>query len=151
MFLKFKATLLILLLCFQYGCLGIIVKKPSFSLKNVSLTLQSAQKGEASLTLEIVNPNRFKLHFKSLEYRFSIAGRQAGAGLFSQPFHISPESAKEVTVPLAIEFESLSAPLKLLIRGQDIPYSIEGTLHVKILWSSIKVPFAKDDHISFFR
>ena len=143
MFLKFKAALLILLLCFQYGCLGIIVKKPIFSLEDISLTLQGVQKGEASLAVEIKNPNRFNLHFKSLEYRFVLEDREAAKGIYVESFEVPALSTRKVTLPLTMAFPDLVGPLKSLILGKDIPYRIEGTLYIKVLWRSIAIPFMK--------
>ena len=44
-----KVVLIIVLICLQYACLSWIVEKPTFALKEVSLTLQSMKELEALL------------------------------------------------------------------------------------------------------
>ena len=142
--LKLRVTLVIILLCFQYACLDRVVEKPSFTLKNVSLNLHSMKELKTLLTVEVNNPNRFDLHFKSLEYRFSFENREAAQGVYETPFDVPASSTKEVSIPLDITFSDLQTPLKSLIRGKEIPYRIEGTLYLKVLWGTLSIPFVKE-------
>jgi LEA14-like dessication related protein len=141
---KLQILLIVALFCCQYACLDRMVAKPTFTLKDVSLSLQGMKELQALLTLEVNNPNRFSLNFQSLEYRFFFENRETARGQYNQTFTIPASSTQELSIPLSMEFKDLGSPLKSLIRGKDVPYRIEGTLHLKVLWGSITIPFSKD-------
>lgn len=71
-----KIVLVMVLLCLQYGCLGWIVEKPTFDLKEVSLTLHSMKKLEAVLTVFVNNPNHYDLTVTSFDYRISLGKKK---------------------------------------------------------------------------
>ena len=139
--------LILAVLCFLCSCVDRFAEKPTLTLKEVSLTLHSMKELKALLTVEIRNPNSFALNFKSLEYQFALENREAGRGIYDEPFQVPPSSTRTVTIPLAIEFDDLGSCIKSFIRGKDIPYKIEGILRLKLLWGSLKIPFAKEGHI----
>jgi LEA14-like dessication related protein len=139
-----KVALIIILLCLQYACLGWIVEKPTFVLKDVSLTLHSMKELKTRITVEIKNPNRYSLNFESLEYRLALENHETGRGRYTESFEVPPNSVKEISIPLTMEFDGLGTHLKSFLLGKDIPYKIEGTVHLKVLWGSIAIPFLKD-------
>ena len=134
-------AIIVLMLC---SCLDRFVEKPTFILKDVSLTMNGMKELKALLTIEVRNPNRFSLHFESLEYRLSLDNREAARGRYAEPFQVPPASAKEVAVPLNIGFDDLGSHIKALIKGKGLPYRIQGTLHLKALWGSMSIPFNKE-------
>ncbi len=139
-----KIIFVITLLCLQYACLDRIVEKPTFTLKDVSLTLHSMKELKARLTVEVINPNRYSLNFESLEYQFALKNREAAKGRYAEAFEVPPHSSKEITIPLAMELDGMSSYLKSFIMGKDIPYKLEGTVQLKVLWGSITLPFLKE-------
>ncbi|MBN1545332.1 MAG: LEA type 2 family protein [Syntrophaceae bacterium] len=145
---KLKIALVVILLCLQYACVDRFVEKPTFILKNISLSLQSMKELQALLTVEVNNPNRFSLKFNSLEYRFFFENREAASGVYTDSIELPAASVKEVAIPLTVEFADLGTPLKSLIRGKDVPYRIEGTLHLKVLWGSIAIPLIKEGSLN---
>jgi len=134
---------LVALLSLLCSCLDRIVEKPTFILKDASLTLHDMAVLKALLTVEVQNPNRFSLQFQSLEYRFFLDGRESAKGKYAEPFEVPPSSTEEVAIPLTIGFNDLGSHLKKVIKGKDIPYRIEGTLQLKALWGSLAIPFNK--------
>ncbi len=134
---------LVALLSLLCACLDRIVEKPTFILKDASLTLHDMAVLKALLTIEVQNPNRFSLQFRSLEYCFVLDGREAAKGKYAEPFEVPASSTEEITIPLTIGFNDLGSHLKKVIKGKDIPYRIEGTLHLKALWGDLAIPFDK--------
>ncbi|HOO41398.1 MAG TPA: LEA type 2 family protein [Syntrophales bacterium] len=135
-------------LCLLCSCVGRIAEKPAFALKEVSLTLHSMKELKALLTVEVKNPNKFALNFKSLEYRFVLDQQEAGKGVYAEPFQVPASSAREITIPLTIGFDDMGTCFKSFILGKDVPYKVEGTVHLKLLWGSVKIPFAKEGHLN---
>lgn len=129
------------LLC---SCLDQIVEKPTFILKDVSLTVHSMKELDVLFTVDVRNPNRYSLYVDSLEYHFSLNNHEAARGRYSESFEVQPASVKEITVPLTIGINNLGSNIKTLIHGEGIPYRIEGTLHLKVLWGSMAIPFVKE-------
>ena len=140
----FKIAFILVVLCLQYACLDRVVEKPTFTLKDVSLTLHSMKELKARLTVEVKNPNRYSLNFESLEYQFALENRQAAKGRYAEAFEVAPLSTREITIPLAMGLDDMGSHLKSFIMGKDIPYKIEGTVHLKVLWGSIAIPFIKE-------
>ncbi|MDX9745917.1 MAG: LEA type 2 family protein [Syntrophales bacterium] len=139
-----RMIFVLVILCLHCACLDRIVEKPAFTLKNVSLTLHSMKELKARLTVEVQNPNGYSLSFRSLEYRFALENREAAQGCYAEAFEVPPQSAREITIPLTMELDGMGSPLKSFLMGRDIPYKIEGTVHLKILWGSLALPFLKE-------
>lgn len=136
------------LLCLQYGCLGWIVEKPTFDLKEVSLTLHSMKKLEAVLTVFVNNPNHYDLTVTSFDYRISLGEKEVGKGFYNEPIRIPKDSRQEIKIPLTAEFDNLGAIFKSYLAGQDVPYHLEGTVLVKVLWGRTKIPLSREGHLN---
>jgi LEA14-like dessication related protein len=141
-----KVVLIIVLLCLQYACLGWIVEKPTFALKEVSLTLHSMKELEALLTVSVDNPNRYDLTVTSFEYRILLGEKEMSKGSYNEPIRIPKTSQQEIKIPLSAEFDNLGAIFKAYISGQDIHYRVEGIVHVKALWGSTTIPLVREGH-----
>lgn len=140
----FKVVFIMVMVCLQYACLDRIVEKPTFTLKDVSLTLHSMKELKARLTVEIQNPNGYSLNFEALEYRLALENHETAKGRYTETFEVPARSTKEITIPLTMDFDGMGAHLKSYLLGKDIPYKIEGTLHLKVLWGSIALPLLKE-------
>ncbi|MCE5265513.1 MAG: LEA type 2 family protein [Deltaproteobacteria bacterium] len=144
----FRMIFILAALCLLCSCVDRIAEKPTFTLKEVSLKLHSMKELKALLTVEVKNPNNYALNFKSLEYHFLLDNQEAGKGIYAEPFQVPPSSARTVTIPLTMEFDGMDSCIKSFIRGKDIPYKVEGNFRLKLLWGSIKIPFAKEGHFN---
>lgn len=139
-----KMLFVMALLFLQYACLDRVLEKPTFTLKDVSLTLHGMKELKARLTVEVKNPNRYSLNFESMEYEFVLENYQTAKGRYAEAFEVSPQSAREITIPLTMELDGMGSHLKSFILGKDISYKIEGMVHLKVLWGSIAIPFLKE-------
>ena len=59
---------LLILPLFLASCLGWILEKPSFALREIIVTPRSLMEMSLLLGLDVQNPNRFDLTLKSFEY-----------------------------------------------------------------------------------
>jgi len=144
----FRIIFILAVLCLLCSCVDRIAEKPTFTLKEVSLKLHSMKELKALLTVEVKNPNGFALNFKSLEYQFLLDNREAGRGVYAEPFQVPPSSAREITIPLTLKVDNMGSYVKSFILGKDIPYKVEGNVRLKLLWGSITIPFAKEGHFN---
>lgn len=142
----FKIALVTVLICLQYACLDWIVEKPTFAVKEVSLTLHAMKKMEALLTVSVNNPNSYELTVTSVDYRILLGDKEVGKGLYSDTIRIPKASRQEIKIPLSAEFDNLGAIFKSYISGQDVRYRVEGTVHVKVLWGSAKIPLIREGY-----
>jgi LEA14-like dessication related protein len=142
-----KIVFVMVLLCLQYGCVGWIVEKPTFALKEVSLTLHSMKKLEAVLTVFVNNPNHYNLTVTSFDYRISLGDKEVGKGFYNEPIRIPKDSQQEIKIPLTAEFDNLGSIFRSYLSGQDVPYHVDGTVHVKVLWGSTEIPLVREGHL----
>lgn len=132
--------------CLLYGCLGWIMEKPTFALREVSLSLQSMKKLEALLTISVNNPNRYDLTVTSVGYTIFLGEKEVGNGLYTEPIQIRKASRQEIKIPLSAEFDNLGTIFKSYLSGQDVSYRVEGTVQVKALWGTAKIPLSREGH-----
>jgi LEA14-like dessication related protein len=143
-----KIVCMLTVLCLQFSCVGWIVEKPSFVLREVSLTLHSMKELKALLTVSVNNPNPYDLTVTSVDCRIFLRDKEAGKGFLTEPIRVPKASQTEIKIPLTAEFGDLGPILKSYLAGKDVPYRIEGTVHVKVLWGRTEIPLAKEGHLN---
>jgi LEA14-like dessication related protein len=125
-----------------------IVEKPTFALKEVSLTLHSMKKLEVLLTVAVNNPNPYDITVTSVDYRIFLGNKEVGKGLYANPIRIPKTSRTEIKIPLTAEFGNLNSIFKSYLSGQGVPYRVEGTVHVKALWGRTTIPLTRDGRLN---
>jgi LEA14-like dessication related protein len=135
---------------FLVSCLGWILEKPSFVLREITLNPRSITELNILLSLDIQNPNRFDLTLVSFEYTVYIDNEVIGNGRLEKELLIPSSSITRVQAPVAANFKNLAGSLKAVFAGftgKDVSYKIEGKADVKTLFGSFNFPFSKEGRI----
>ncbi len=140
------AALCILCVLFT-GCLGWILEKPTFVVREISLKPRSLAEMELRLGIEVHNPNRFDLTLTSLDYTIFIEDRKIGECRLEQTFRIPSASTTTIRAPLSVRFKDLGGGVRAILTGGEIPYRIEGSAGIKTVFGSGTFPFTKDGRL----
>ncbi len=135
---------------FLVSCLGWILEKPSFVLREIILSPRSLIEMSLLLSLDVQNPNRFDLKLTSFEYTVYLNNEEIGNGRLEKELLIPSSSITRVQAPVAANFKNLAESLKSVISGlagKDVAYKIEGKVNVKALYGSFNFPFSQEGRI----
>jgi LEA14-like dessication related protein len=133
---------------FLASCLSWIIEKPSFVLREITLSPRSLKETNLLLGLEVQNPNRLDLTLKSFEYTVSLNNEEIGNGRLEKELLIPSSSITRLQAPVVAKFKDLGGSLKAIITGDDVPYKIEGKADVKTAFGSLSFQFSKEGHIN---
>jgi LEA14-like dessication related protein len=142
--------LLLTLPFFLASCLGWILEKPSFVLREITLSPRSFTEMSLLLGLDVHNPNRFDLTLKSFEYTLYLNQQEIGNGRLEKEILIPSSSITRIQAPIAASFNNLGESLKAVISGitgKEVIYKIEGKADIKTILGSYHFPFSKEGHI----
>ena len=132
------------------SCLGWILEKPSFVLREITLSPRSLIEMNLLLGLDVQNPNRFDLTLTSFEYAVYLNNEEIGKGRLEKEILIPSSSITQVQAPVAASFKNLGGSLRSIIAGmtgKDVSYKIEGKAEVKTFFGSFNFPFSKEGRI----
>ena len=138
---------IILALFLLTSCLGWFLEKPTFTLKEVSVTRLSFSEIHLLFGIEVQNPNSFDLVLRALEYQVYLNDREVGKGRLQEEVLIAKASSTLVAIPLQTDFKSLGDPLSFILAGKDLKYRIEGAAVVKASLGTATIPFSKSGEV----
>ena len=142
--------LLLTLPLFLASCVGWILEKPSFVLREITLSPRSFTEMLLLLGLDAHNPNRFDLTLKSLEFTLYLNQKEMGKGRLEKEILIPSSSITRLQAPVAASFKNLGESLNAVISGmtgKDVNYKIEGKANIKTIFGSYHFPFSKEGRI----
>jgi LEA14-like dessication related protein len=148
--IRYGILFLFTLSIFLVSCLGWILEKPSFVLREIILNPRSFTEMNLLLGLDIQNPNRFDLTLKSFEYTVYLDNEEIGNGRLEIELLIPSSSITRIQAPVVANFKNLGVSLKTIIAGiagKDVSYKIEGKADVKTFFGSFNFPFSKEGRI----
>ena len=137
--------LLTLSMCLM-SCLSWIMEKPSFVLREITVSLRPSSLTEANLIigLDVQNPNCFDLTLKSFEYVLFLDNKEIGTGHLEKEIPVPSLSTTQVQVSVVAKFKDLGDSLKTIITGHDLPYKIEGKASIETTFGSRDLFLSKD-------
>ncbi|MBI4634184.1 MAG: LEA type 2 family protein [Deltaproteobacteria bacterium] len=130
------------------SCLSWILEKPSFVLREITLSPRSFTEMNLFLGLDVQNPNRFDLALKSFEYTVYLNNEEIGNGRLEKELLIPSSSTTRVRAPVVAKFKDLGGSLKTIMSGDDVHYKIEGKADIKTTVGSLRFPFSKEGRIN---
>jgi len=130
------------------SCLSWVMEKPSFILREITISPRSFTEMNLLLGLDVQNPNRFDLMFKSFEYTVYLNNKEIGNGRLEKELLIPSSSITRVQVPVVAKFKDWDGSLKTIITGDDLPYKIAGKTDIKTTFGCLNFPFSKEGHIN---
>ncbi|MDO9515806.1 MAG: LEA type 2 family protein [Syntrophales bacterium] len=122
--------------------------KPSFVLREIIISPQSFTEINLILVLDVQNPNRFDLTFRTFEYTVYLNNEEIGNGLLEKELLIPSSSITRLQAPVVAKFKDLGGSLKTIIAGDDFSYKIEGKTDIKTAFGCLKIPFSKEGYIN---
>jgi LEA14-like dessication related protein len=129
------------------ACPSWFFEKPTFTLKEVSVTKISLQEIDFLFGIEVQNPNPFDLKLRGFEYKAYLAGEEVGGGRLEKEVLIAKSSSTLVQIPLQAELKNLGNPLGLVLSGRDLSYKIEGAAIVNARLGTATIPFSQSGEI----
>jgi len=126
------------------SCLTWIMEKPSFVLREITLSPSSLTEANLLIGLDVQNPNRFDLTLKSFEYVLFLDNKEIGTGHLEKEILVPSLSTTQVQVSIVAKFKDLGGSLKTIITGHDLPYKIEGKASIETAFGSSHFPFSKE-------
>lgn len=139
---------LIVLFVVFASCLNRVVEKPTFILREVTISPRSLLEMNLLIGLDVQNPNRFDLTIKSFEYRVYLNNEEIGSGRLESEVLVPASSTTAVQAPVAANFKNLGGSLKALVMESDLPYKIEGRAEIEAIFGSLTFPFSKEGRLN---
>ena len=133
------------------SCISWILEKPSFVLREITLSPRSFTEMTLLLGIEVQNPNRLDLTLKSFEYTVYLNNEEIGNGRLEKELLIPSSSITRLEAPVVAKFKDLGGSLKNIITGDNLPYKIEGKADVKTVFGSLYFPLSKEGRINLKR
>ncbi len=143
-----KVLFLFFVVIFLASCLSWVMEKPSFVLRGVSLRPLSLTDVNIVLDLDVHNPNKFDLNFKSFEYTVYLKNEEIGNGRLEKELLVSSATTTRVQAPVAAKFIDLSGSLKSILTEGNLPYKITGKVFVKTVLGGRQFPFSSEGRIN---
>ncbi len=137
----------LILSLFLVSCLGWILEKPSFTLREITLNPRSLTEMQLLLGLDVQNPNRFDLTLRSFEYTIYLNNEEVGNGRLEKELLIPSSSVTRVQAPVAAKFKNLGGSVMSVITGKGLTYKIEGKADVKTAIGSLKFSFSNEGRL----
>jgi len=138
----------ILMLCSSLWSCSWFVEKPTFQVNGISLSLRSMTTLNGTITVAVHNPNFYDLTLSGVEYRIKLGDKSLAEGISQENIKIPGKTQTDIKIPLHAEFSNIGPVFKMYISGQDVPYEIEGTVYIKVLWMDLLVPFSKEGELN---
>ena len=108
-----------------------VIRAPRVSVASLRLDKLTLTAASLVLSLDISNPNGFSLGLQSMDYVFSVAGRQWAAGRAAKPASIAARATGRLDILVALDLLSAGrAVADLLTRRGPVPYSLDGSVGV---------------------
>jgi LEA14-like dessication related protein len=133
------------------SCLGWFLEKPTFVLKEISVTQFSPLEVDLQFGIEVQNPNRFDLKLRSLEYVAILNDREVGHGQTQTGVTIAQLSSSLVQIPLQADLGNFGPVVTALLTGQPLKYKIKGSAVVEASLGKATLPFSKSGEIKIKR
>lgn len=109
-------------------------ERPTVKLAHIALVEMGLLQQVYDVTLQVDNPNGFRLPVKGVRYSVNLAGQEFATGLTPNAFSIPANGSGQVEVQVRTNLlESLGTLSRLLTEGpQDIAYELSGDIQVDL-------------------
>lgn len=102
-------------------------EEPDIRLQEVRITGLGLTGGTLDLTLDVLNPNGFRLRTMRLELGIDLERTHFGDALLETPVELPAQQHSLVTVPVRFEWAGLGAGARALLTRQAIRYGLTGS------------------------
>jgi LEA14-like dessication related protein len=143
-----KVVIVLVLSFFLVSCLGWILEKPSFVVREITLSPRSFTEMNLLLGFEVQNQNRFDITLKSFDYTLFLKNEVIGSGHLEKAVLIPSSSTTTLQAPVVATFKDLGGSLKAVITGDELLYRIDAKVEIGTSFGSHIFSFSKEDRIN---
>lgn len=137
--LSFSVFLFALLLTFS-GCSTIlkqIVETPKIQNQKLDVKKISLESVELDLVVDLLNQNSFDVPLENLEFTILVDGKDLSSKKIDKLSTLAAKKTTQVKVPIELKWTRLWELGFNLLKAQEIPYEIQGTIKAK----GFEIPF----------
>lgn len=122
-----------------------VVKAPTLSVSNFSITNLSFTKADIELELEVKNPNAFGVILNGLDYNVDLNGFSPISGNISERVEIIEKGSGKIKIPASFNLIELGLGAYQALRGNEpFDYSLNGSADI-----GATLPFFKSSLFNF--
>lgn len=103
-------------------------EEPDIRLQEVRVTGLTFSGGTLDLTLDVFNPNGYRLRSTRLEVGIDLEDVHFGDALFETPVELLSQQHSLITVPVRFEWAGLGAGARALLVRQSVRYGLTGVV-----------------------
>ena len=112
-----------------------VIELPSLRLGGLSMEALDFSGASMLLTLIVENPNSFGGRLGDVGFSFIVEQNVWSSGELSGGYEISPDSRREIELPIYLDFIALGRSARTLLRGEgEFPYRLEGSAVIEPDW-----------------
>jgi len=151
----FQALLLVALVAsavWASAC-SLLVREPTVRIADVRVVSLGLLAGEASVELEVENPNRFDLRLREFRYTLEVedAADAEGWALLAADSTVTDllvgkRDIARISVPVAFEYRAVGSAVRALLRSGQVEYRARGGVRVRGPAGEYNLPFSARGH-----
>ncbi|MFP2927118.1 LEA type 2 family protein [Pyxidicoccus sp. 3LG] len=119
-------------------------KKPSLTFKTARLSDASLSDATVDLVYEVNNPNGFGLDLASVDYAFSVEGKQVVAGKPRKGLNLKANGKSELVFPANVKFADIVPVVETFLNKDRAAYKAQGSVGIKTPIGVLNFPLAKE-------
>jgi LEA14-like dessication related protein len=119
------------------------------------VTLEGVEKGkitlsgiDASVVLEVTNPNRVDVTLHRFSYRLFLADALVTEGELTDPITLPGRQMVHPRLPVHFPWEGLEGLSVALLDRSEIPYLLEGNMTLRVLGGNWEIPIHREGKVS---
>lgn len=119
-------------------------KKPTLTFKTARLSSASLSDATVDLVYEVNNPNGFGLDLASVDYAFSVEGKQVVAGKPKKGLQLKSNGKSELVFPANVKFADIVPVVETFLNKDKAAYKAEGSVGIRTPIGVLNFPLSKE-------
>jgi LEA14-like dessication related protein len=151
---RFRLVMLGLVLATASACAAASLRdfeEPVVTLQNLTLNGLGITGGSVDISLNVYNPNRFRLDGTRLRYTLWVDSVQFGSGETSERFVVQDGDSATVTIPLDFTYAGVGSAWRSLQNTGTVNYRVAGDIDVGTTLGTFTVPYDRAGRFSPLR
>ncbi|XXF78770.1 LEA type 2 family protein [Myxococcaceae bacterium GXIMD 01537] len=119
-------------------------QQPRLTFKTARLADASLSDATVNLVYEVDNPNGFGLSLASVDYAFSVEGKQVVAGTPRNGLQLKANGKSELVFPANVKFADLVPVVETFLTKDQARFKAQGAIGIKTPVGVIRLPLEKE-------
>jgi LEA14-like dessication related protein len=136
------------------GCRAVgkqMLREPVVTLKDVRLVGIGVTGGTLDISLDIYNPNEFRLDGSRLTYQVFADSTAVGGGTLDQQFTVPNGDTTTIKLPLTFTYAGLGAAARQIQNQGSVNYRVKGEIEVATPIGRFTRPYDQSGRYTLFR